>query len=299
MCPQSQAVTCLSPARKIFSNWVMCWSASQAAFTRVELLAVLIMLTLLALMLLPALARTKSDSRGLRCLNNNRELNRAWRMWTDDNNDLLLFSSHNGIPSDPNNQRAWVISELDFSPSPKNWDPAVSITPSPMWPYCGTNANIWRCPSDESYVLVNGSPKPRVRSFSMNFYLGGFAGSSGGAPFSAYRLYLKSSEIIHPTPERLFVFLDMRSDSINWGNFVTSMDGYPNNPAAFKFNDLPGAYHDGAATFTYADGHGEIHRWQDARTTPPLVLNGPINYDIPAPRNPDIAWLQDRATRPK
>jgi len=29
-------------------------------------------------------------------------------------------------------------------------------------------------PADRSFVMVNGEAKPRVRSMSMNFYLGGF-----------------------------------------------------------------------------------------------------------------------------
>jgi len=77
------------------------------------------------------------------------------------------------------------------------------------------------------------------------------------------------------------------------------MTGYsPSNPAAYRFYDLPGAYHDGAATFSSADGHGELHRWQDRRSTPPLSPGTPV-ANIASPNNPDIAWLQDRATRPK
>jgi len=262
---------------------------------------VLAVVALLGLMILPGLARTKADSRGFHCLNNNRELNRAWRMWTDDNNDLLLYASHGDIP---NSQRVWLISEMDFTSNPKNWDVQVALKPGPMWPYCGTNASIWRCPSDESYVLVNGQPKPRVRSYSMNFYLGGFAGSDQGSPlFSPYRLYLKSSDITEPSPDRLFIFLDVRYDAINWESFIVRMDGYsPSNPTLHKWDaDRPGFYHDGAATFSYADGHGEIRRWQDPRTTPPLSPMGTILNPLttPSPRNPDIAWLQDRATRPK
>jgi prepilin-type N-terminal cleavage/methylation domain-containing protein len=270
-------------------------------FTFIELLVVLAVVALLFLMLLPALARTKGDSRGFQCLTNNRELNRAWRMWTDDNNDLLLYAAHNGSPNDPNNQRAWVISELDYSATPRNWDVQATLGPSPMWPYCRSNASIWRCPSDESYVLVNGVAKPRVRSYSMNFYLGGFGGSVNGS-YAAYRLYLKSSDMVAPSPDRLFVFLDQRPDSINWGSFVTVMDGYsPSAPNLYRFEyDFPGFYHHGAATFSYADGHGEVHQWQDLRTTPPLLpYGGIIGGPIPSPRNVDIAWLQDKATRPK
>jgi len=264
-------------------------------FSLVELSVVLVVIALLILMVLPGVARTKGGSRGFQCLNNNRELNRAWRMWTDDNNDLLLYSSHDGSSS-PNNQRAWIISELDFTSNPMNWDPAVSIMRSPMWPYCGTNTVIWRCPSDESYVLVNGEPKPRVRSYSMNFYLGGFAGTYGQSP-SSYRLYRKSADIVSPSPDRLFVSLDVRPDSINWGNFMTRMEGYaPSNAALFQWElDWPGFYHDSAATFSYADGHGEIHCWQDLRTTTTPVPV--VQIPVPSPYNFDIAWLQDRSTR--
>ena len=274
-----------------------------SAFTIVELLVVLAVLTFLGLMILPCLARARVDGRGFQCLTNNRELNRAWRMWTDDNNDLLLYASHDGNSSNPNNLRAWLISEMSYSSDPRNWDIQVALKPGPMWPYSGENANIWKCPSDESYVVVSGQPKPRIRSYSMNFYLGGFAGSTAGAPsVSPYRLYLKSSDITAPSPDRLFVFLDQRPDSINWGNFLMNMDGYsPSNAALYRWEqDVPGFYHDGAATFSYADGHGEIHRWQDPRTTPPIAPPGTfLNSTAPSPYNPDIAWLQDKATRLK
>jgi prepilin-type processing-associated H-X9-DG protein len=283
------------------------WNSRQQreGFTFVDLLVVLAVIALLALTLLPALARTKSDSRGFQCLNNNRELNRTWRMWTDDNNDLLLYASHSGSSSDfPNYPRVWLISEMDYTPNPRNWDVQAGLVPSPMWPYSGKNANIWHCPSDESFVLVNGTPKPRLRSYSMNFFLGGYAGNPGFTPPNAtpFRSYLKSSDLVAPSPDQLFVFLDQRSDSINWGNFYVTMDGYsPSNSALYRFEmDLPGFYHDGAATFSYADGHGEVHRWQDLRTTPPLIPNGFLPATTMAsPNNPDIAWLHAHATRPK
>jgi type II secretory pathway pseudopilin PulG len=48
-----------------------------SAFTLAELLFVLVMLAHLTFTLLPALARTKGDSRAFQCLNNAHELNRA------------------------------------------------------------------------------------------------------------------------------------------------------------------------------------------------------------------------------
>jgi len=85
-------------------------------------------------------------------------------------------------------------------------------------------------------------------------------------------------------------------DAINWGNYYIDMTGYPNSPQSTQFNwDWPGSYHNGAAGLSFGDGHAEIRRWLDARTTPPLsqVTPGPS----PSPRNVDIMWLQERATR--
>jgi prepilin-type N-terminal cleavage/methylation domain-containing protein len=58
-------------------------------FTVVELLAVMVMIAILAIVLLPALAGTKSDPRAFQCLNNQRQLILGWQMYAADNNDLL------------------------------------------------------------------------------------------------------------------------------------------------------------------------------------------------------------------
>ena len=69
-------------------------------------------------------------------------------------------------------------------------------------------------------------------------------------------------------PSRTFVFLDMREDSIDVGNFAPDMRGWPNDPSQWGFYDLPGAYHHRHCGFSFADGHSEIKRWLDDRTIP-------------------------------
>ena len=139
----------------------------------------------------------------------------------------------------------------------------------------------------------------------MNFFLGGFGGSVP-SDAGSYSLFLKLSEIAgskkSPGPQQTFVFLDQREDTINWGNFYTQMDGFdPRQPALYKFSmDLPGEYHKKACGFSFADGHSEIRKWRDPRTTPALKYQtAASSADTPSPRNEDIAWLQDRTTRPK
>jgi prepilin-type processing-associated H-X9-DG protein len=58
-------------------------------------------------------------------------------------------------------------------------------------------------------------------------------------------------------------------------------------------------YHGLACGFSFADGHSEIKKWKDPRTTPPLVANGEINDGFRCARNVDVVWLQERATRRK
>lgn len=63
--------------------------------------------------------------------------------------------------------------------------------------------------------------------------------------------------------------------------------------------DLPGFYHHSACGFSFADGQSEIRRWCDIRTMPPLQENSGVPDCFDSPGNPDVAWLQEKATRPK
>jgi prepilin-type processing-associated H-X9-DG protein len=189
---------------------------------------------------------------------------------------------------------------MDFNGGNRsNWDPSVDIKKSPLWVYCGNSTGIWKCPADRSAVKIGSELKPRVRSMSMNFWFGGFGGDDGGLSGGGWRLYFKWSHMVDPGPTRTWLLLDMREDSIDIGNFAPDMRGWPDQFAQTGFYDLPGMYHGKACGFSFADGHAEIKRWRDPRTTPPLVLGGLINDQLASPRNQDVVWLQERSTRKK
>ena len=272
-------------------------------FTLIELLVVIAIIAVLAALLLPALTRAKLKAQSVQCMNNNRQLALAWRMYTEDNNDRFLWASSR--PTSSWDQYTWCNGRMDFNAgNSSNWDPTRDIYRSLMWPYCGKNLGIWRCPADKSYVTVGGVRRPRIRSMAINAYVGGFAGTAiSTGNMAAYTLYLKYGELMRPGADRIFLFIDEREDAINWGNYLHDMTGYsPNNPGSYRWLDIPASYNGNACGISFCDGHSEIRRWKDGRTSRP-ILEGGVIFDgstpISSPNNVDIGWMQDKTTRPK
>jgi prepilin-type N-terminal cleavage/methylation domain-containing protein len=272
-------------------------------FTLIELLVVIAIIAILAGMLLPALGNAKQKAQGIQCLSNHKQLTLAWRMYADDNLERLI---HAGWVND-NSPFRWVAGDLDGSPSnPSNWDIERDIKKSPLMPYCGKSAGIFKCPADRSTVKpasgpFKGQSLPRVRSMSMN----AFIGANGIQPFlmsggRSFRTFLKSTDLDDPSPGQAWVFIDHREDSINLGNYFVNMAGYPNVPSSYAFEaDLPASYHHRAGGLSFADGHSEIRRWVDDRTMPPIRRGVFQSFGlVPSAHNRDIGWIQERSSRP-
>jgi len=248
------------------------------AFTLVELLVVIAIIATLAALLLPALAKAKARAQRIACVSNLKQFAIAFQLYAGDQNDAVLPNKDGQkVPLG----ETWVEGWLGL-PGPDCTN-TVFLQRSLLGRYLG-DLKIWRCPSSTRPVTVAGATQPRVRTVSLNSFMGSLTNAPG------VKCYRRLAEITQPSPSDALVFVDERVDTINDGSFGMQWGFDEKQPAAWVLRDKPALVHDRGGNLTFADGHVETHRWKDART-----ISAPRN-DAPMPGNADVLWMQQHAT---
>ena len=284
------------------------------AFTLIELLVVISIIALLISILMPALNVARQQATGTVCQGNQKTLALAWTMYADDNDGRLVGNSVDNKKSDGSPGPQWV--------QPPQYEDGKWLYPGDedetndeyrfngiragdLWKYY-ESLEVLHCPADDRWSK-NDSPRDAYRSYGMPYSMG-YGNSYATSPRSwiTYRAYLKNSDIKYPSRKYIFVEEDhLAMFGYNNGGWHLPIDynGYnvpgPGgwDPATFGFYDPVGIWHNKKSTFAFADGHVEMHRWEDERTQELVEMydskdmTGVIYHK--SANNKDVKWLLD------
>jgi len=263
----------------------MTWTGlASRAFTLIELLVTIAIIGILAALIFPALSRAKGKALNVTCVNHFRQLTASWKLYADENSGRLVPVDFKFLSRNEVNTNAWVRGSMDddtrvygqLEPGVLDSTNVNGLKWGSLFRYAG-GVEIYHCPADKSRV----AGVSRVRSYSINGWMGG----TTVAGQHQYRVIRRENEIVNPPPSKAWVFLDEHERSINDGWFAVDMVG---NKGLL---DAPATRHGDSYAISFADGHVEIWRLQDARTRDWQRL--PISNNPP---NPDWQRLQAATT---
>ncbi len=268
--------------------------SDRSGFTLVELLVVIAIIALLASMLLPALAKLKQKATGAYCQSNEKQLQLAFIMYSDDNNSTMPGPRFNYVNDNGK------ISVLDMigggywpGPSPDinsgmTREKAIlavqnGLSKGPLWKYCSA-FGAYHCPGDLRFKLRKPGARWAYDSYSKA------DGMNGDGVWTG----IPAIEKIDAVPEsaNAMVFVEEPDTrNYNLGTWVL-------NDKTHEWGDAVAAWHLNSGTFSFIDGHVEGHQWREVTTL--KVSRVAENNETPVfwvkakPIDRDFAWVQPR-----
>lgn len=264
---------------------------AQTAFTLIELLVVIAIIAILAALLLPALSRAQSEAYRIQCVNNEKQLTVAWTMYSGDNRESMVLNGGDQASASLH-PHLWVYGGNHGDPETlTNTQYLIGANYALFAPLL-SSVQSYKCPADKSLWSIGNRSVNELRSYSMNCYVG-TPQANVIQPItlsSAYRQYMKSTDLASDSPANRFVFIDVNPASICTPAFGVDM-------ALQTFIHYPSSLHRGLGVISFADNHVEGHKWVDPRTGRGLQAREQyISHRTASPNNPDLRWLGEHAT---
>ena len=262
------------------------FNGKASAFSLIELLVVMVMITLMAALMLPALSKAKQQTSSATCLNNQKQLAYAFHMYAQDNSERIVQMADYDT-----GDVIWPAGGFWSGPrlAPGSWNGSVEAldsvqtalqTSNAFYFYCEA-VETYHCPSDRRFLnrpSLHACNGWAYDSYARTQNLGGdpvddFLGAGG--------TYTRLSAIAAPgTTFAMLETADWRG--YNNGTWRVNWMG-----DSFEWKSPLPLWHLNVDSIAFADSHAELHKWSDtglisvgrsaARGSQELNWDGPTN----------------------
>ncbi len=233
-------------------------------FTLIELLVVIAIIALLMAILMPAMHRAKEQGERTACFNNLKNLQLAWMIYADDNDDKIVCGD-SGEYTQPKGEIYWV--QRDYVQTMTVEQKIKAIRDGGLYPYT-RDAKLYKCPQG-----VKGETRTYSIADSMNCKDWG----DGRRKWAK-----KKNQVKNPTDR--IVFLD------DGGEGFAHMGGWTTYATQEEWWDPPPVRHGDGTNYSFVDGHIDYHKWEDKRTLDFGKLRPPKAFSGIQAGNPDLKW---------
>jgi len=285
-------------------------------FSRSELLVVLVCLLVSLVCFAGISERGRNRAKEIICMSHMKVLARAYQEYADDNRGRFCSGFVRANPDQvfPDGSKhdppEWcrppisirirndneIYSYAGYNPTQKHR--LNGIREGALYTYIN-NTEVYHCPGDERWykgTILGPPPKYGMyRSYVMPdfYFVWDDYDEDDDAPGPARFENEKKITNVKPPSEK-YTFLESNFPGDSEAAF--EKQGWSYEPYTGVYWDPLGAFHNRAATFSFADGHVEIYKYEDERTwiffrDRQLAIMLGLGFPQVDPRNQDQKWL--------